>query len=144
MGSEKFPYKLGFLDRLIARARELLRLEEPLALTGDFNIIPEPIDAKRPEAWVHDALFQPQSRARYRALQNLGLTDALRAVNREAGVYTFWDYQAGAWQKNDGIRIDHALLSPEAADRLTDVVVDKQLRAGEKPSDHTPLRLEFR
>ena len=144
LGTEKFPYKLAFLDRLIVHARALLRLEEPLVLTGDFNIIPEPIDAKRPEIWVNDALFQPQSRARYRTLLNLGLTDALRATNGEAGVFTFWDYQAGAWQKNDGVRIDHALLSPEAADRLVCVTIDKHLRAGEKPSDHVPVRVEFR
>jgi exodeoxyribonuclease-3 len=144
LGTEKFPYKLAFLDRLIAHARALLRYEEPLVLTGDFNIIPEPIDARRPEVWVNDALFQPESRARFRTLLNLGLVDALRAVERGPGVYTFWDYQAGAWQKNDGIRIDHALLSPEAADRLATVVVDKQVRGWEKPSDHVPLRVEFR
>ena len=144
LGTEKFPYKLGFLDRLIAHARALLALEEPLALVGDYNIIPEPIDAKRPQAWVHDALFQPESRARYRTLLNLGLVDALRARHSEGGIYTFWDYQAGAWQKNDGIRIDHALLSPEAADRLSGVFVDKHVRGWEKPSDHVPLRVEFR
>lgn len=144
LGTEKFPYKLAFFDRLIAHARALLRFEEPLVLTGDFNIIPESSDARRPELWVNDALFQPESRARYRALLNLGLVDALRAVERGAGVYTFWDYQAGAWQKNDGIRIDHALLSPEAADRLATVVVDKHVRGWEKPSDHVPLRVEFR
>lgn len=143
LGTEKFPYKLAFLDRLIAHARALLRLEEPLVLAGDYNIIPEPLDARRPEVWTHDALFQPESRARYRTLQNLGLTDALRALDRSGGLYTFWDYQAGAWQKNDGIRIDHALLSPEAADRLIAVAIDKQTRGWDKPSDHAPLRVEF-
>jgi exodeoxyribonuclease-3 len=144
LGTDKFPYKLAFLDRLIAHARRRLALEEPLVLTGDYNIIPEPIDARRPEAWTGDALFQPESRARFRALENLGLTDALRAVTRAEGVYTFWDYQAGAWQRNDGIRIDHALLSPEAADRLFDVVVDSHVRGWDKPSDHVPVRIEFR
>lgn len=144
LGGEKFAYKLDFLDRLIGHARALLRLEEPLALLGDYNIIPESIDAKRPESWINDALFQPQARARYRALQALGLTDALRARHRESGLYTFWDYQAGAWQKNDGIRIDHALLSPEAADRLAAVSIDKHVRGWDKPSDHVPLRVEFR
>ena len=144
LGTEKFPYKLGFLDRLLVHARALLALEEPLVLAGDYNIIPEPLDAKRPAAWTGDALFQPESRARYRALLNLGLVDALRARHPEGGIYTFWDYQAGAWQKNDGIRIDHALLSPEAADRLSAVAVDKHVRAWDKPSDHVPLRVEFR
>ena len=101
-----------------ARARDLLELEEPFLLVGDYNVIPEPVDAKNPQAWREDALFQPETRAAFRALLNLGLTDALRACHPGPGVYTFWDYQAGAWQKDHGIRIDHILASPQAADRI--------------------------
>ncbi|WP_334174806.1 exodeoxyribonuclease III [Pseudoxanthobacter sp.] len=143
LGSEKFPYKLRWLARLEAHARTLLALEEPLVLAGDYNIIPEPRDARRPEAWVNDALFQPESRAAWRRLTALGLTDALRAVTDRADAYTFWDYQAGAFQKNDGIRIDHLLLSPEAADRLKGVAIERALRAEEKPSDHVPVVATF-
>ncbi len=96
----------------------LLEYEEPLVLAGDFNVIPEPRDAARPEDWVNDALFLPETRSKYRELLALGFTDALRATTDAGGLYTFWDYQAGAWQKNNGIRIDHLLLSPQAADRL--------------------------
>ncbi len=141
--SEKYPYKLGWLDRLIAHARELLALEEPLVLAGDYNVIPTPRDCADPAAWVGDALFLPQTRARFRTLLNLGLTDALRATTDEPGLYTFWDYQAGAWQRNKGICIDHLLLSPRAADRLVKTTIDKALRAEDKPSDHVPVRIEL-
>jgi exodeoxyribonuclease-3 len=137
--TEKFPYKLGWMDRLIARAEALLATDEPVVLAGDYNVIPEPADARYPERWTDDALFQPESRARFRALRNLGYTDALRAVDRSDGLYTFWDYQAGAWQKNNGIRIDHLMLSPAAADRLAGVTIDKHTRAWDKPSDHVPV-----
>jgi exodeoxyribonuclease-3 len=137
--SEKYSYKIKWMDRLIHYARERLALEEPLVLAGDFNVIPEPIDARNPAAWVNDALFLPITRNRFRALCHLGLTDALRAGSDDGGLYTFWDYQAGAWQKNNGIRIDHILLSPQAADRLTGVRIDKHVRAWEKPSDHVPV-----
>ena len=100
------------MERLIAHARKLIGYEEPLVLAGDFNVIPEPRDAARPEDWVNDALFLPQTRAKFRELMALGLIDALRATTDAGGLYTFWDYQAGAWQKNNGIRIDHLLLSP--------------------------------
>lgn len=143
IGTEKFTYKLGWMDRLRAHATRLLELEEALVLAGDYNIIPEPRDAKDPKAWTNDALFQPESRAKFRALLNLGLTDALRATTDEAGLYTFWDYQAGAWQRNNGIRIDHLLLSPQAADRLQSATIDKDMRAREKPSDHVPIRIEL-
>ena len=106
------------MDRLIRHAHELLTFEEPLALAGDFNVIPEPRDAAHPELWATDALFLPPTRAKFRELLALGFIDALRATSDEAGLYTFWDYQAGAWQRNNGIRIDHVLLSPQAADRL--------------------------
>ena len=108
-------------------------------LSGDYNVIPEPRDARYPERWVTDALFQPESRQAFRRLAALGLTDAVRAVSDGADVYTFWDYQAGAWQKNHGIRIDHLMLSPEAADRLSAAGVDRHVRAWEKPSDHVPV-----
>jgi len=143
IGGDKFAYKLAWLDRLEAHARGLLRLEEPLVLCGDYNIIPEPEDAKTPGAWVNDALFQPESRRAWRRLLALGLTDAVRAVHPETGVYTFWDYQAGAWPKDNGIRIDHLLLSPWAADRLVDASVDRTPRGWEKPSDHTPAWVEL-
>ncbi|MDQ0327058.1 exodeoxyribonuclease-3 [Rhodopseudomonas julia] len=139
LGSEKFSYKLAWMERLEAWVEERLALEEPFVLAGDFNIIPEPIDARHPERWTEDALFQPESRNAYRKLTARGLTDALRAVADAGDIYTFWDYQAGAWQKNNGIRIDHLLLSPEAADRLTGVGIDKHVRAWEKPSDHVPV-----
>jgi exodeoxyribonuclease-3 len=112
-------------------------------LLGDYNVIPDPIDARTPANWLGDALFQPESRQAYRRLLNLGLTDALRATS-EAQLFTFWDYQAGCWQRNDGIRIDHVLLSPQATDRLVQVGVDKYVRAWEKPSDHVPVWVEVR
>ena len=141
VGTEKYPYKLAFMDRLIAHARRLLAYEEPLMLAGDYNVIPAARDAAHPEAWVEDALFLPQTRAKFQELLALGLTDALRATSDESGLYTFWDYQAGAWPKNNGIRIDHLLLSPQAADRLSSVTVDKAMRGREKASDHVPVRL---
>ncbi len=144
IGTEKFTYKLAWMKRLEAWTRAALADEEPLVLAGDYNIIPEPLDAKNPEAWTGDALFQPETRGAYRRLVALGLTDAVRAVDDSAGIYTFWDYQAGAWQKNNGIRIDHILLSPEAADRLVEAGVDRYVRAWEKPSDHVPVWVELR
>ena len=137
----RYVYKLRWMDRLLARARELLALEEPLVLAGDYNVIPGPRDIYDPQAWEGDALYRPETRNRFRALLNLGLTDALRATTDAAGVYTFWDYQAGAWQRNKGICIDHALLSPQAADRLKSVTIDKARRGDDKPSDHVPVRV---
>jgi exodeoxyribonuclease-3 len=131
------------MDRLVRYAHERLTLEEPLVLAGDFNVIPAPADARRPELWTNDALFLPQTRERFRTLCNLGLTDAIRAGSDQPGLFTFWDYQAGAWQKNDGIRIDHVLLSPQAADRLVDARIDKHVRGWEKPSDHVPVVVEL-
>ena len=141
--TEKYPYKLAFMARLERRARDLLALEEPFVLAGDFNVIPEPRDAADFARWTADALALPASRAAWRRLENLGLTDALRATTDWAGLYTFWDYQAGAFQRDDGIRIDHALLSPQAADRLGGVRVARDLRAREKPSDHVPLIVDL-
>jgi exodeoxyribonuclease-3 len=140
---DKYDYKLKWMDRLHGFARERMKLEEPLVLAGDYNVIPAPADARRPEAWVNDALFLPQTREKFRALLNLGLTDAIRAVSDDPGLYSFWDYQAGAWPKNDGIRIDHLLLSPQAADRLTDAGIDKHVRAWDKPSDHVPVWIDL-
>lgn len=138
---EKYVYKLAWMDRLIAHAKILLELEEPLVLAGDYNVIPLAADCYDPKVWMNDALFLPQTRARFKTLQNLGFTNALRAASDAAGLYTFWDYQAGAWQKNQGICIDHLLLSPQAADRLAEVTIDKERRAEEKPSDHVPVRV---
>ncbi|UDL95458.1 exodeoxyribonuclease III [Lichenihabitans sp. PAMC28606] len=143
VGSEKYPYKLGFMDRLIARARHLLDHEEILVLAGDYNVIPEAIDVADPQNWGNDALFLPETRERFRSLLNLGLVDAVRAMTDEAGLYSFWDYQAGAWHRNRGIRIDHLLLSPQAADRLQSFSIDKDLRALDKPSDHVPVRIDL-
>ena len=143
IGTEKFTYKLAWMRRLEAHARALMALEEPLVLAGDYNVIAEPIDCRNPAAWTEDALYQPESRGAYRALLALGLTDALRTCHPEAGVYTFWDYQAGAWPKDHGIRIDHLLLSPQATDRLVASQVDRHVRAWEKPSDHVPVWVEL-
>lgn len=138
--TEKFPYKLDWLARLTKRMKSLLDESVPFVVTGDYNIIPEEIDAANPEAWKNDALFQPQSRAAYRRMLNLGLTDAIRMHHGAAeGLYTFWDYQAGAWQRNHGIRIDHFLMSPDVADLCTAAGIDKDERAREKASDHVPV-----
>jgi exodeoxyribonuclease-3 len=139
LGTDKFAYKLRWMDCLNAHAKSLLALEEPLVLAGDYNVIPTSLDAKNPEAWVGDALFQPESRAKFRNLLNLGFTDAIRQVHGDKpGLYTFWDYQAGAWQRNNGIRIDHLLLSPQAADLLKDATIEREVRNQDKPSDHVP------
>ena len=141
--SEKYGYKLAFMDALTDRARALLALEERVVLAGDFNVIPAPEDVYDPVGWAGDALFKPKTRSKFRRLLNLGYTEALRAVTDAPAVYTFWDYQAGAWQKNNGLRIDHLLLSPPAADHLKSVEIDKALRGREKPSDHVPIRADF-
>lgn len=137
--AEKYAYKLQWMGRMQARVAQLLRAEEALVICGDYNVIPQAIDAARPEQWATDALFLPQSRAAFRSLTHLGLTDAFRACNQCAGQYSYWDFQAGAWERNNGIRIDHLLLSPQAADLLTDCQIDKSVRAGDKPSDHVPV-----
>jgi len=142
--TEKYTYKIQWLERLTRYAEERLALEEPLILAGDFNVIPAALDARNPAAWTGDALFLPQTREKFRTLCNLGLTDAVRATSDAAGLYTFWDYQAGAWQKNNGIRIDHLLLSAQAADRLLAAGIDKHVRAWEKPSDHVPVWIDLK
>jgi exodeoxyribonuclease-3 len=141
--TDKYPYKIRWMDRLIEYARERMALEEPLIMAGDYNVIPSAADARNPSAWVDDALFLPQTRNRFRSLINLGLTDAVRAASDSADLYTFWDYQAGAWQKNNGIRIDHVLLSPQATDRFVSATIDKHVRAWEKPSDHVPVVVDL-
>ena len=139
----KYDYKLAWMARMRARAADLLTTEEAVVLAGDYNVIPQPEDAARPEAWVTDALFLPESRAAFRRILNLGYTEAIRARTPVPGLYSFWDYQAGAWQKNNGIRIDHLLLSPQAADLMTDAGIDREVRAGDKPSDHVPVWIEL-
>ena len=137
----KYDYKLAWMERLKSRAEELLAGEMPVVMLGDYNVIPEPRDAARPELWTEDALFLPASRAALRRIAAEGWTDALRLADPFAtrGPFTFWDYQAGAWQKDNGIRIDHLLLSPEAADLVEESGVDRAARAGDKPSDHVPV-----
>jgi exodeoxyribonuclease-3 len=143
IGTDKYSYKLAWLERLAVHAKELLALEEPVALMGDLNIIPTEADCYDPKAWVNDALFQPETRAALRRIEYDGYTDAFRACHAETHQYTFWDYQAGAWQKDHGIRIDHILLSPQAADRLKGCKIDKHVRGREKPSDHVPIWCEI-
>lgn len=139
----KYDYKLAWMDRLKARAETLLAEETPFLMAGDYNIIPQDEDARRPEAWKDDALARPESRAAFRKIVNLGLTDAFRARVFGPEHYSFWDYQAGAWNRDDGIRIDHVLLCPQAADWLTDVGIDKEVRGREKPSDHVPVWVDL-
>ncbi|OAN76193.1 exodeoxyribonuclease III [Sulfitobacter sp. EhC04] len=135
----KFAYKLGWMDRLRARAECLLAEETPFLMAGDYNIIPQAEDAAKPESWRDDALFRPESREKWRRLVNLGLTEAFRARTHGPGHYSFWDYQAGAWNRNNGIRIDHFLLSPACADMLRDCQIDRDVRGRDKPSDHVPV-----
>ncbi|MCJ8333088.1 MAG: exodeoxyribonuclease III [Epibacterium sp.] len=135
----KYAYKLAWMERLHARAKDLLAEEMPALMAGDYNIIPQAEDAKLPEAWVEDALHRPESRTAFQRIVNLGFTDAFRARTQGPGHYSFWDYQAGAWNRDDGIRIDHFLLTPQAADCLLDCQIDKEVRGREKPSDHVPV-----
>lgn len=139
----KYDYKLAWMERMKARARQMLADEMPIVFGGDYNVIPERQDAARPEAWEKDALFLPESRAAFRRLLHLGLYDAFRLRHPEPGHYSFWDYQAGAWARNNGIRIDHMLLSPQAADLLRDAGIDKEIRGREKPSDHVPVWIDL-
>ncbi|WP_103761133.1 exodeoxyribonuclease III [Roseovarius confluentis] len=139
----KYDYKLAWMQRQKKRAAELLATEEPFLMAGDYNVIPQDEDAKRPKAWAEDALALPQSRAAFRELLAMGFTEAFRARVPGPGHYTFWDYQAGAWNRDDGIRIDHFLLSPQAADLFVGVGIDKDVRGREKPSDHVPIWVEL-
>ena len=139
----KYDYKLAWMKRLEARARDLLTTEEVALMAGDYNVIPEARDAARPEDWRDDALFLEPTREAWRKIVNLGFTEALRATNQSDETYTFWDYQGGAWDKNDGIRIDHFLLTPQAADVLSAAGIDSHVRGREKPSDHIPVWVEL-
>jgi exodeoxyribonuclease III len=145
VGTEKFAYKLAWMDRLLLKMTAWREENLPVVIGGDFNVIPEDIDCHKPASWVRDALFQPESRSRYRALLNLGYTDAFRSLHPdETGQFTFWDYFRQAFEHNRGIRIDHFLLSPQVAERLVSCEIDKGPRAQERPSDHTPIMVELR
>lgn len=140
---EKYRYKLSWMDRLYTRLKELRAQNIPFVIGGDFNVIPEDKDCHNPQAWKGDALFRPETHLKWQSLLNLGLYDAFRILNKNAGEYSFWDYQAGAWQKDNGIRIDHFLLSPPLVDKLINCTIDKAPRGEEKASDHTPVILEL-
>lgn len=139
----KYDYKLAWMERLHARAEDLIASEEIALMAGDYNVIPQAEDVHNPDQWTEDALYLPQTKAAWRRLLALGYTEAFRALNTAPLNYTFWDYQAGAWNKNNGIRIDHFLLTPQAADLLQDCQIDKTPRGGEKPSDHTPIWIDL-
>jgi exodeoxyribonuclease-3 len=139
----KYDYKIKWMERLKRRAREILASEEIALMAGDYNIIAQAEDAHSPQRWREDALYLPQSRAAYQQILNLGFTDAFRARDTAPLNYTFWDFQRGAWDRNDGIRIDHFLLSPQAADILTDCQIDRHMRGRERPSDHVPIWVEL-
>ena len=140
---EKYDYKLAWMKRLQHRAAELLAAEEPAVMAGDYNVIPQDEDAARPDAWREDALARPESRAAFREVLNLGYTDAFRARRQDPGHYSFWDYQRNAFDRNDGIRIDHLLLTPQAADLMSDCWIEAEVRGRERPSDHTPVWIEL-
>jgi exodeoxyribonuclease-3 len=140
--SEKFTYKLAWMRRLEAHARALLATEQPFVLAGDYNVAPTDEDVYDPAAWREDALCRPESRAAFRTLLHLGLLDAFRVFHAEPHRYSFWDYQAGRWYRDEGLRIDHLLLSPQAADRLVAADIDKGPRGKDKASDHTPVWCE--
>jgi exodeoxyribonuclease-3 len=145
IGSDKFAYKLAWMDRLLLHMKSLLKNDLPVIIGGDFNVIPEDIDCHKPSSWIHDALFQPEPRARYRQMLELGYTDAFRSLHPgEGGHFTFWDYFRQAFEHNRGIRIDHFLLSPSAAERLEKCEIDRGPRSQLKPSDHTPISVTVR
>lgn len=139
----KYDYKLAWMTRLKDRAQALLNAEEPAIVAGDYNVIPQDEDAARPEAWAKDALALPDTRRAFREILNLGFTEAFRARTQSPGHYSFWDYQAGAYDRNDGIRIDHHLLTPQAADLLNDCWIEAAVRGREKPSDHVPVWIDL-
>ena len=139
----KYDYKLSWMRRLHEKAKELIDSEIPAFMAGDYNIIPQAEDAANIGAWEQDALFLPESRTEFRKILNLGFTDAFRAKHNCSGHYSFWDYQAGAWDRDDGIRIDHFLLTPQCADLLKNCQIDKHIRSREKPSDHVPIWIEL-
>ena len=142
--SEKYPYKLNWMDSLIAHLKSLIEEDIPFLIGGDFNIIPTANDVHDPKAWEGDALYRQESWEKLRTLINMGLYDAYRMKHpNENDCYTFWDYQAGAWPQNKGIRIDHFLLTAEIADQLQSCTIDREPRAWDKASDHTPIIIEI-
>jgi exodeoxyribonuclease III len=141
----KYDYKLAWMVRLKTFVAAELKKEEPLVIAGDYNVIPYSIDAKNPQNWTTDALHLPQTRASFQSLLALGLTESFRTLHpAEPGHFSFWDYQAGAWPKNNGIRIDHLLLSPQAADKLQSSRIHRDMRGHEKPSDHVAVEITLR
>jgi len=143
--TDKFTYKLAWLERLRKHMKKLLESEKPVVLGGDYNVIPEATDVYDPKRWENDALFHPKSRAAFRELETLGYVEAFRALHpQKKHAYTFWDYTGGAWERDMGLRIDHFLLSPEAADRLANCFIDRTPRGQEKASDHTPVVVELK
>lgn len=143
VGTGKFAYKLSWMARLRDRVKALLEEEETCVLGGDYNVCPADVDVYDPPAFADDALCRPETRTLFRSIVYLGLTDAVRAFHPGPGVYSYWDYQRGAWTKDHGLRIDHLLLTPPAADRLEAAGIDRRPRGGEKPSDHTPVWCEI-
>jgi exodeoxyribonuclease-3 len=143
MPGPKFDYKLAWTERLIARAAELVGLDCPVVLAGDYNVIPTELDVYKPERWLDDALFQPEPRAQYARLLKQGWTDAIRALHRKQRIYTFWDYWRNAFARDAGIRIDHLLLNKAAAKRLEAAGVDREVRGREKASDHAPVWIDL-
>jgi exodeoxyribonuclease III len=139
----KFDYKLAWFKRLTAHAKDLLSLDTPVILTGDFNVMPTEMDVYKPERWVDDALFRPETRAAFKDLVALGWTDAIRKLYPKETIYTFWDYFRNAYGRNAGLRIDHFLLSKHLVKRLKDAGVDKDVRGWEKTSDHAPVWIEL-
>lgn len=143
-GEAGYAYKLAWMDRLADRAEALLASDTPFMLAGDYNVCPEDVDFAPGTLGSSDALVRPETRARFRRLEWLGLTDAIRALHPSGPVWTFWDYQAGAWQRDRGLRIDHAMLSPALADRLADAAPDRDVRGEDQPSDHVPVLVTLR
>jgi exodeoxyribonuclease III len=142
VGTEKFDYKLAWMDRFLHQLKQWAADATPTVIGGDFNVIPEDMDCHKPESWARDALFQPETRERYRQMLRLGYTDAFRKLHPdERGQFTYWDYFRRAFETNRGIRIDHFLLSSAAAERLVSCEIDRGPRTEEKPSDHTPIVL---
>lgn len=139
----KYDYKLQWMERMLHHAENLLTYEMPIIIAGDYNIIPQEIDAATPTQWTDDALFLLESRTAFRKILNLGYTDSYRLLDKSHSKYTFWDYQAGSWNKNNGIRIDHFLLSPKCIDLLLDTGIDSEIRGHERPSDHVPIWIKL-